>query len=140
MAIEISGAPVPAQSPRFAGVTLRVPLSEEPSGAWLDVLVAQAKLPGKGHRIEGSVLELHLSHGDRDVRKALRNLDAAVASANERYAADRELLEQEARGPATRAEAAARKIAPLCAEWWEGKSSARGSADPPELGPGAATE
>jgi hypothetical protein len=132
VAIEITGPPVPIQSPSFAGVTLRVPLSEEPSAAWLDVLVVHEKLPGKGHRASGGSIDFHLGRGDRDVGKALREIDAAIASTNAKYEADRALLEQRARGPAARAQATIEKVAPLCESWWAERSASTGDsrADP----------
>lgn len=130
MSVEIAGPPVPVQSPAFAGVTLRVPLSEEPSAAWLDVLVGQEKLPGKGHRVTGCAIDFHLGRGDRDVDKALRDIDSAIAQTNVQYAADAALLEQRAGGPAARAAAAIERVTPLCATWWAERVAAREAVAP----------
>jgi hypothetical protein len=135
VAIEIAGPPVPIQSPSFAGVTLRVPLSEEPSAAWLDVLVSHDKLPGKGHRVNAEAIDFHLGRGDRDVGKALREIDAAIVSTNEKYETNRDLLEQRARGPAARAHAAIEKVTGICESWWAERTPSAGDSRTGHLPP-----
>ena len=135
MAIEITGPPVPIQSPSFAGVTLRVPVSEQPSAAWLDVLVSHDKLPGKGHRVHANAIDFHLARGDRDVGKALREIDTAIASTNKQYEANRDLLDQRARGPAARADAAIEKVTGICESWWTERTSSAGDSRPAYLPP-----
>jgi hypothetical protein len=132
VAIEITGAPMPIESPAFAGVTLRVPLSEQPTSAWLNVLVTQATLPGRGHRVTSRSIDIHLGHTEKDVKKALRDLDQAIAETNEKYDADRAILEQHTPRTTAQRPAAMEKITRYCDEWW----TERGGSAPERSAPG----
>jgi hypothetical protein len=100
--------------------------------------VAHQKLPGKGHRVSGSSIDFHLGRGDRDVEKALREIDSAIASTNAKYEAAQTLLEQRAGYPAARAEAAIEKLTPLCESWWASRGRPSGDPPPGQLPAGAA--
>ena len=63
--------------PAFAGVTVRVPLTEEPSQAWLDLLALQA-IPGKGHRVAGAAVEFYLDRGTTNVQEVIKVIAAAI--------------------------------------------------------------
>jgi hypothetical protein len=118
MSIEISGTPTPVPCPRFAGLTIRVPLTEEPTKVWLDLLALQS-LPGKGFRLDGAALEFHLDRNDHDVLSAMRKLADAIAKTGEVY--ERQGAQQEA--GATRAEERdanlVRKVSGQLQQWWE---------------------
>jgi hypothetical protein len=81
MPVEISDAPRVSPTPGFAGVTVMVPLSEEPTRAWLDQLALQ-ELPGKGHRVGGASIEFHLDRNLTDVQAIMDRLADAIARAN----------------------------------------------------------
>jgi hypothetical protein len=124
MPVEISGPPVPVDSPRFAGVTIRVPLSETPTEAWLDVLVLQ-DLPGKGHRLDGAALEVHLDRGSRDVKAAMNTITQGIDKTNQLYEREKTEIESRASGPGKRAEAVKQKVTRLLDEWWKSRRPQR---------------
>src|SRR4051812_8436583 len=77
MPIYISGQPTLVESPGFAGITVRVPLSEAPPEAWLDRLLAQG-LVGKGYRVVDDSLHFFLDRGSRDIQNTMKRLNDAV--------------------------------------------------------------
>lgn len=121
------------ENPAFAGMTLRVPLSEEPTSAWLNVLVMQPKLPGRGQRLSTNAIELHLGHTEKDVKRALRDLGEAISAANAQYAENDVALEQRSPRSATERTSAIDKLNTLCQEWWAERGPSESTPPLPEL-------
>jgi hypothetical protein len=134
MAILMAGPPTVITGPRFAETTLRIPLDAAPSPTWLDALRAQ-ELPGKGHRIDGEALEMHLDWDSRDVLAAARKIAAAIDVANE--AMEQAPPDAEARR-LERAAAATERTNRLLEEWWADNQLKPPTAEPPQLEPGSA--
>src|SRR5271154_808844 len=123
MSIEISGAPTPARSPAFAGITVRVPLNKEPSRAWLDQLALQ-ELPGKGHRLDGASIELYLDRGLTDVQAVMDRIAEAIAKTNTAYDGLKEELEREDIARTARRNGAIERVAKGLEQWWATRSPA----------------
>jgi hypothetical protein len=122
MAVEISGAPTPVENPAFAGLTVRVPLSEAPTKVWLDLLALE-ELPGKGHRLGGEALEFHLDRDSHDVSAAMRKVSKAISGANAKYAVYGQQLEAGATRAEHRHAASVEKISRQLEDWWGGEHS-----------------
>jgi len=116
MSITITAAPVVVATPGFAGDTVRVPLSAEPSAGWLDQLRRQ-DLPGKAHRVDGAALEFYLDHDTRDVIKAMQRIAKAVEAAD--HAFDAEAAAEVEAEIGAEADARRTRIDRLLQQWWE---------------------
>ena len=124
MAVEIAGTPTLASNgPGFAGITIAVPLSEAPTEVWLDLL-ALGELPGKGHRLRGATLEMHLDRDAHDVMAAMRKVESAIQVANEQYAEYGKQLEAGAEKADQIGQDARAKIERLLERWWSERPSA----------------
>ena len=116
MPITITAVPVVVATPGFAGDTIRVPLSAEPSAMWLDQLRRQ-ELPGKAHRVDGAALEFYLDHDTRDVIKAMQRIAKAINAADQAFDADAAAtVESEIE---TEQDDRRRRIERLLQQWWE---------------------
>ena len=128
MTIEITGAPTAVSSPGFAGDAVRIPLSEEPTAAWLDHLRRQP-LPGKAHRLDGAALEFYLDRDSRDVVGAMKRIADAIAATNTSSAA---AAEDDAKAEERLREATdgrREKINRLLEEWWTKRQEKAAASD-----------
>ena len=116
MSITITGVPVIAATPGFAGDSIRVPLSAEPSAIWLDQLRRQ-ELPGKAHRVDGAAIEFYLDHDTRDVIKAMQRIAKAIEATDQAF--DEEAAAEVEAAIESQADDRRRRIERLLQQWWD---------------------
>jgi hypothetical protein len=116
-AIHISDQPSVVASPAFAGLGIRVPLSESPSEAWLELLSTKG-LPGKGHRLVADGIEFYLDRGSHDVLGTMKRLAEAIEATSAEFDAARAELARLASRAAEGRRAAQEKIDRQLSDWW----------------------
>jgi hypothetical protein len=132
MAIRISGQPRVVSSPAFAGLGIRVPLSERPSEPWLELLSTKG-LPGKGHRLVDDGIEFYLDRGSRDVLGTMKRLAEAIEATSAEFdSSGAELAQRASRGAEAR-RAAQEKIDRHLSDWWS--QNRPPEVTPPEVPP-----
>jgi hypothetical protein len=126
MTIAIADSPKLVEDERFDSLSVLVPLSEQPSAAWLEHFRTQKELPGIAHSVTDEGLVVHLDRGDFDVMDAIRRIAQAVDKAGPEAEASAEADEKRAIRRASERASKSEKLDTQLKDWWEKR---QGSSD-----------